>query len=78
MTLPAKPAWREVPAATIVISLNDRKSSSVISISSRKTWPDSGENLPRRGVAHGARLFVNFFHREVLEAALLRQDRGPR
>ena len=36
-----------------------------------------GRDSSQRGVAHGARLLVNFLQREVLEAALLRQDGVP-
>ncbi len=35
-------------------------------------------DAPQRGVANGARLLVNFLEHEMLEAALLRQDRDPR
>ena len=77
MYLPARAACQLVPQAAMLMLEAPANSSSSISISPRKTLPESERDAAEGGVADGARLLPDFLEHEVLVAALFRLDGIP-
>ena len=77
MNLPAWPACQLVPQAAILIFLAALEFGFGDLHFVEEDVSGFLRNAAQRCVAHGARLLINFFEHEMLEAALFRHDRVP-